>query len=227
MINFTFFTFIFLLFLTSFSKAEEVTKIDAKDAKNLENTFVIDEKYLEKSEKNAKQFSKSKINLLKFSNFSIDEKGNKIKGDLQLDERSVSRKEVQDSFDGERLFLQSFAYGGENNWSVVMNNVVLNSKSKEKSINDIVKIVSIDGDRVNFKFLGSVDDLIEAMKSRDVHKNDRYIKIIKKSDKTDFYFSLAVNQYFDMSECIIYSGNMKYSGYEIKNDDKKDKKNSN
>jgi len=193
------FLFIFSIFISLHAKDNDyINKMNEEKLSNTARTsFIIANNY----------------NLKFLNSYSVDDNGNIIRNGLLQDTRKISLpKEILDK--GEYIYLQSLTYGDRKNWSIVVNNIVINNKSINKIVNELAEIVKVEDKRVHFKFFNINEIFLSICQNKKKQPNDRFISIRKGHDgKEEIYFSLGLNQYLNINNCKIYSGNMALSSY--------------
>lgn len=114
--------------------------------------------------------------------------------------------------DGSRIYLQSLT-SGASGWSLILNNKIISKQSKSKNFNNLFDVTSVTASGAKLKFTGPVDAMIRLIESRDAEATDHNITIVEHAStgEKELFIKLGLNQFFDLTNGAIYSGNMQYS----------------
>jgi len=142
-------------------------------------------------------------------NFFTDKHSNQEKQDKNLAKSRILKDSKLSKQDGSFFYLQSISYGGVKNWSIVLNNISINSSMPSFNISDIMEVYSVMQDSVKLKILNPNQDILNK------NQNDKRIQSKIINGVVNCYITLKTNEYFDVNTYEISSGNMINNLYSV------------
>ncbi|QED23598.1 hypothetical protein [Candidatus Deianiraea vastatrix] len=151
----------------------------------------------DKNEEIARKVKYGKVDKLIDDDSFIDKDGKSKK--IKDGSKSKKKEDQMSRKDANFTYLQSISYGGKENWSIILNNISIDS-SMRRNVNDLFEIAEVEAGHVKLKVLSNTNALAGS-------KDKRVIEV-KNGENTDYYVILRTNEYINMDTYAISSGNM-------------------
>lgn len=179
---------IILILITNVVKAENL---------DLKNYIVSDGETLENAKIAIKDSRKNGIDVIDESIFLKN--NGKFGNEKNLARGRLLKNKKMSNENANMIYLQSISFGGNSNWSIIVNNTSITNKM-ERNVSDVVEILSVSHNSVLFKILYQKPENVEI---------DKKIRVIKDEQGVEsLIVSLHINEFLNLSTFIISNGNM-------------------